>query len=167
MSATEIVVIVLGGVAGYWLVSLMLRGTPKPRPQTSAGSADTADKASTAGRSGNAGTAGSADQSQSSGAPGGQRSQRKPDAEPEPEPEQPRKPDQPEAAAAQAKSWFAVLKVAPSASVDEIRRAYKLQMSQYHPDKVAALGAELRELAERKTKDITEAYRQGMARHQR
>jgi len=164
MSATEIVVIVAGGVAGYWLISLMLRGTPKPRPQAgadTAGSAGTADKATSAGRSD------SADQSPSSGAPGGQRSHRKPDAEPEPEPEQPRKPDRPEATAAQAKSWFAVLKVAPSASVDEIRRAYKLQMSQYHPDKVATLGTELRELAERKTKDITEAYRQGMARHQR
>ena len=164
MSATEIVVIVTGGVAGYWLVSLMLRGTPKPRPQTGAGRAG---KAGSAESFGSAGAAGSASQSQSSGAQGGQRSRRKPDAEPEPEPEQPGKPDRPEATAAQAESWYAVLKVAPSASVDEIRRAYKLQISQYHPDKVATLGAELRELAERKTKDITEAYRQGMARHQR
>lgn len=31
-------------------------------------------------------------------------------------------------------------------------------MQSYHPDKVASLGDELKELAEKKTKDINEAY---------
>lgn len=66
-------------------------------------------------------------------------------------------PQQPHAA-----SWSSVLGVAPSATVDEIRRGYKLQMGQYHPDKVSALGNELRTLAERKTKEITGAYRQAL-----
>lgn len=36
-------------------------------------------------------------------------------------------------------------------------------MSQYHPDKVASLGPELRDLCERKTKEINTAYDQAMA----
>ena len=37
--------------------------------------------------------------------------------------------------------------------------------SQYHPDKVASLGPELRELAERKSREITQAYREVMRAH--
>lgn len=59
-------------------------------------------------------------------------------------------------------SWEVVLGVQRTAKVEEIRRAYKFQMSQYHPDKVAALGSELRSLAERKSKDINAAYKQAM-----
>ena len=59
-------------------------------------------------------------------------------------------------------SWSKVLDVSPAAAVEEIRRAYKVQRSQYHPDKVAALGAELRAVAERKSKEINVAYRQAM-----
>lgn len=60
-------------------------------------------------------------------------------------------------------AWHEVLNVAPSADAQEIRRAYKNLMSQYHPDKVASLGPELRELCERKTKEINIAYGQAMA----
>ena len=38
-------------------------------------------------------------------------------------------------------------------------------MGQYHPDKVAGLGVELRALAERKSKEISGAYRQAMREH--
>ncbi len=65
----------------------------------------------------------------------------------------------PEAAPA---SWDMVLNVAPEASVDDIRKAYKSLMSQYHPDKVASLGDELKALAEQKSKEITRAYREAM-----
>ncbi|MDO8684508.1 MAG: DnaJ domain-containing protein, partial [Armatimonadota bacterium] len=47
----------------------------------------------------------------------------------------------------------------PSATAEEIKRSYKTLMSQYHPDKVATLGEEIRAVAERKSKDITRAYR--------
>jgi len=57
-------------------------------------------------------------------------------------------------------SWTEVLGVNPDAGVDEIRRAYQQRMAEYHPDKVASLGAELRELAERKSKEINVAYDQ-------
>lgn len=47
--------------------------------------------------------------------------------------------------------------------MDEIRRSYKTLMSQYHPDKVAELGDELKRLAERKSKEINSAYQQALS----
>ncbi len=58
--------------------------------------------------------------------------------------------------------WHDTLQVSPQANVDEIERAYRSLMGQYHPDKVASLGAELKALAERKSKEITAAYRRAM-----
>ena len=58
--------------------------------------------------------------------------------------------------------WHTVLGVARTATLAEIRTAYKTQMSQYHPDKVASLGADLRALAERKSKEINTAYGQAI-----
>jgi DnaJ-domain-containing protein 1 len=55
-------------------------------------------------------------------------------------------------------SWGEVLDVSPAASGKEIQAAYRKQMSQYHPDKVATLGQEIREVAERKAKEIDAAY---------
>jgi DnaJ-domain-containing protein 1 len=40
-----------------------------------------------------------------------------------------------------------------------IRRKYRELLTKYHPDKVHHLGIEFQELAERRTKAITEAYR--------
>ena len=54
--------------------------------------------------------------------------------------------------------WHEVLGVPPTATTDEIRRAYRQRMSEYHPDKVAKFGKELREVAERKSKEINIAY---------
>lgn len=64
-----------------------------------------------------------------------------------------------------SKNWYVTLGTSPSASVDEIRKAYKSQMSKYHPDKVATLGTELKELAEKKTKEINIAYKRAMKDH--
>ncbi len=58
--------------------------------------------------------------------------------------------------------WSGVLEIARDANVDEIREAYRRRISQYHPDKVAALGRELQELAEAKSKDITIAYQEAL-----
>lgn len=60
------------------------------------------------------------------------------------------------------RAWHEVLNVPMNATADEIRQSYKLLMSQYHPDKVANLGEELRALAERKSKEITSSYREAM-----
>ena len=55
--------------------------------------------------------------------------------------------------------YFAILEIQPGATISEVKAAYKRQMQQYHPDKVASLGKELRDLAELKSKTINEAYR--------
>jgi DnaJ like chaperone protein len=55
-------------------------------------------------------------------------------------------------------SWFRILEVSESASQEQIVTAYKQKIHQYHPDKVAQMGAEIRELAEFKSKQINAAY---------
>lgn len=62
-----------------------------------------------------------------------------------------------------ARAWHEVLGIVPAASIDEIRSAYKLKMSQYHPDKVASLGEEFTDIAVNKSKEINLAYKQAMA----
>lgn len=54
---------------------------------------------------------------------------------------------------------FRILGVEGSPGQLQIRKAYKEKMSQYHPDKVSQLGVEIRELADRKSKQINKAYR--------
>jgi DnaJ like chaperone protein len=44
--------------------------------------------------------------------------------------------------------WHEVLEVSPNATLDQIKTAYRQKISLYHPDRVAGLGQELRELAE-------------------
>lgn len=61
-----------------------------------------------------------------------------------------------------AQEWPKVLNVRSDASVEEIRAAYDTLISQYHPDKLATLGAELRELAERKSREVTAAYQEAL-----
>ena len=89
---------------------------------------------------------------------------------------QPREPARPDAEPASA--WIdnpapdgpaptchEILQVSPQASVPEIRQAYRTLISQYHPDKVATLGAELQALAARKSAQINQAYREALLRH--
>lgn len=59
-------------------------------------------------------------------------------------------------------NWPRVLDIDANASLEEIRAAYQRRMSEYQPDKVASLGAELRELAERKSREITAAYQEAL-----
>lgn len=61
--------------------------------------------------------------------------------------------------------WHVVLEVSADATPEEIRAAYRVQMSLYHPDKVESLGAELKDLAARRSKEIGDAYRAGMHLH--
>jgi DnaJ like chaperone protein len=49
---------------------------------------------------------------------------------------------------------FAVLGIQPTEDLSAIKRAYREMLMQYHPDKVSHLGADLRRLADEKTKAI-------------
>lgn len=51
-----------------------------------------------------------------------------------------------------------VLGVTYPLSGTELHAAYKARITEYHPDKVANLGFELRQLANQKTMEIIEAY---------
>ncbi len=110
-----LVVIVLGGMVGYWVVSLFFPKKPPPRPPEAPPWRNDAGAAP--------------------------------------------------ATATAAATWPRVLGVLPEASPEAIRYAYRTLMSQYHPDKVASLGVELRELAEAKSKEIGAAYREAMRSH--
>jgi hypothetical protein len=59
-----------------------------------------------------------------------------------------------------SKSPHEVLGIGVSASREEIRIAYRKMASLYHPDKVAHLAPEFREMADRKMKEINTAYGQ-------
>lgn len=73
---------------------------------------------------------------------------------------QSRQQQRPSASPPREKSAYEILDVAPGASQNDVRRAYQAKVRQYHPDRTADLAPELRELAERRTKEITNAYNQ-------
>jgi hypothetical protein len=60
------------------------------------------------------------------------------------------------------RSWFSVLEVSPSATVDEIKEAYKLKIKQNHPDRVHGMAPMFRDLAEDETKKLNAAYEEGL-----
>lgn len=55
-------------------------------------------------------------------------------------------------------SPYDILGVAPTATPEEISSAYRQLAKQYHPDRVAHLGPEFRDLAEQRMKEINAAY---------
>lgn len=60
----------------------------------------------------------------------------------------------------QVNQAYDVLGLKPDASDAEVKKAYRRQMSQNHPDKLAAKGMpeSMREMAEEKTREIGAAY---------
>lgn len=56
------------------------------------------------------------------------------------------------------KDPYTVLGVGKNASADEIKKAYRRLVNTYHPDKVSHMGEEFQQLAEKKFKEIQEAY---------
>jgi len=54
--------------------------------------------------------------------------------------------------------YYEILGLAPGASPEQIKSAYRKLSMQYHPDKVAHLGEEFRRVAEEKMKELNAAY---------
>ena len=55
-------------------------------------------------------------------------------------------------------SAYKILEVDPSASNDEVKKAYRQMAMKYHPDKVGHLGEEFRKTADEKFKAVNEAW---------
>lgn len=55
-------------------------------------------------------------------------------------------------------NFYTILEVEPTASNDEIKKAYRSLAVKHHPDKVSYLGEDVRKNAEQKFKKINEAY---------
>jgi curved DNA-binding protein CbpA len=58
-----------------------------------------------------------------------------------------------------SKTFYQLLEIVPSAGADEIKRAFRIQIARYHPDKVQHLGQEFQEMAAERAAGLTEAYR--------
>ena len=55
-------------------------------------------------------------------------------------------------------SSYKILEIEPSASDDELKKAYRKMAMKYHPDKVSHLGDDFRKSADEKFKKVNEAY---------
>jgi len=55
-------------------------------------------------------------------------------------------------------TYYTVLNVPETASLSEIKTAYRDLIRQVHPDTISDLAPYLRRIAEEKAKEITEAY---------
>jgi len=53
---------------------------------------------------------------------------------------------------------YDVLEIAPQASDEEVKKAYRKMAVKYHPDKVSYLGEEIQQAANEKFKKVNEAY---------
>jgi DnaJ-class molecular chaperone len=54
--------------------------------------------------------------------------------------------------------WWQVLETSEYATLEEVKAAYRAKVQKYHPDRVNNLAAEFQELADRKMKEINQAY---------
>ena len=57
------------------------------------------------------------------------------------------------------KDYYQLLEIPPTAPADEVKRAFRLQIARYHPDKVQHLGKEFQAMAAERAAELTEAYR--------
>jgi DnaJ like chaperone protein len=55
---------------------------------------------------------------------------------------------------------YKILEIDKSAGDDEVKKAYRRMAKKYHPDKVAALGAEFQDAAKEKFQNVQKAYEQ-------
>ena len=55
-------------------------------------------------------------------------------------------------------SFGKILEIDDLMDSEKIKASYRKKIAQYHPDRVGAMGPEIREVAEKKAKEINEAY---------
>lgn len=55
-------------------------------------------------------------------------------------------------------AYYTILEIDRTATIDEIKKAYRSMAIKYHPDKVGHLGEDIRTAAEEKFKKVNEAY---------
>ncbi|MGV8095113.1 MAG: TerB family tellurite resistance protein [Mangrovibacterium sp.] len=53
---------------------------------------------------------------------------------------------------------YKILEIEPTATVDEIKKAYRTMAMKYHPDKVSYLGEDIQQAAKEKFQKVNEAY---------
>ena len=80
-------------------------------------------------------------------------SQKFDDEDLEEEIDEPEKPSDP-----QEDNFASVLGLVDPYDMDDVKSAYRTLIAQYHPDKVIRMGDEIREVAERKAKEINASY---------
>jgi curved DNA-binding protein CbpA len=56
-------------------------------------------------------------------------------------------------------TFYELLSVVPTATAEEIKRAFRTEIARYHPDKVQHLGTEFQQMAAGRAAALTEAYR--------
>lgn len=54
--------------------------------------------------------------------------------------------------------YYEILGLSPGVDFEQVKKAYRKLSMQYHPDKVAHLGDEFRQIAEEKMKELNQAY---------
>ena len=59
----------------------------------------------------------------------------------------------------EADSSYKILEIDPSATDDEVKKAYRRMAMKYHPDKVSHFGDDFRKKADEKFKKVNEAYK--------
>jgi curved DNA-binding protein CbpA len=57
------------------------------------------------------------------------------------------------------KTHYDLLAIEPTASPEDVKRAFRREIARYHPDKVQHLGPEFQEIAATRAAELTEAYR--------
>jgi hypothetical protein len=57
------------------------------------------------------------------------------------------------------KNYYDLLGVHPTAPLQDIKQAFRVQIARYHPDKVQHLGQEFQDMAVGRAAELTEAYR--------
>ena len=53
------------------------------------------------------------------------------------------------------KNYYQILEIAPTAPADEVKRAFRVQIARYHPDKVQHLGKEFQAMAADRATELT------------